>query len=309
MEVALVILTVLVGALLTAQATANVQLNGALGNPAAAAALQLAIAGGLLVVVAAATGELPALAEVGSVPAWELLGGLGSALYIGAGIVLFPRLGALTSMGLFVTGQLAGSVVLDGFGLLGLEQRTPSILVVLGALAVAYGIAAIVRTGRRATAVTAPAARSRTWLYALGLAAGAGLPVQAAVNARLRSELDAPFGAAAVSFGIALTAMVVVLAVALAAGAPRPRPAGLRRVPWWGWAGGLVGAGYVTTTLIAVVEIGAAPTIALTVAGQQIASAVADHRGLLRLPRRPLTVTRLTGVTTLVAGAALIQLG
>lgn len=307
MEVALVVLTVLVGALLTTQAAANVQLNGALGNPAAAAALQLTLAGGLLVIVAAATGELSALTSAGSVPGWQLLGGLGSALYIGAGIVLFPRLGALTSMGLFITGQLAGSVVLDGFGLLGLEQRTPSVPVALGTLAVGYGIAAIVRTGRQAG--SRPGAKRLTMLYALGLVAGAALPVQAAVNARLRTGLDAPFGAAAVSFGVALAAMIVVLAVVLAAGAPRPRPAGLRRMPWWGWAGGVIGAGYVTTTLVAVGEIGAAPTVALTVAGQQLASAVADHRGLLRLPRRPLTVTRLTGVTTLVAGAALIQLG
>jgi bacterial/archaeal transporter family-2 protein len=34
-------------------------------------------------------------------------------------------------------------------------------------------------------------------------------------------------------------------------------------MPWWGWLGGLVGASYVTVSLLAVPEIGAAPTIAL----------------------------------------------
>jgi bacterial/archaeal transporter family-2 protein len=33
-----------------------------------------------------------------------------------------------------------------------------------------------------------------------------------------------------------------------------------------------------------------------------------DRHGLLRLPRRPITTTRLAGVATLLAGVALIQL-
>jgi hypothetical protein len=35
-------------------------------------------------------------------------------------------------------------------------------------------------------------------------------------------------------------------------------------------------------------EIGAATTVALTVTGQQLASAVIDGRGLFRMPQRPL---------------------
>jgi bacterial/archaeal transporter family-2 protein len=79
-------------------------------------------------------------------------------------------------------------------------------------------------------------------------------------------------------------------------------------MPWWGWLGGLVGASYVTVSLLAVPEIGAAPTIALSVAGQQLASALVDHAGLFRLPRRPLTLARIVGVLVLVAGAVLLQL-
>ncbi|HEV3399929.1 MAG TPA: DMT family transporter [Actinomycetes bacterium] len=54
--------------------------------------------------------------------------------------------------------------------------------------------------------------------------------------------------------------------------------------------------------------MGAAATIGLTVAGQQLASVLVDQRGLLRLPRRPLTRTRLAGLALLLAGVALIQL-
>ena len=87
----------------------------------------------------------------------------------------------------------------------------------------------------------------------------------------------------------------------------RNRP-NLRQLPWWGWLGGLCGATYVTAVFVLIPEIGAAPTIALTVAGQQLASVLVDRHGLLRLPRRPIPPARLLGVGTLLAGVALIQL-
>jgi transporter family-2 protein len=79
-------------------------------------------------------------------------------------------------------------------------------------------------------------------------------------------------------------------------------------VPWWGWLGGLIGAVYVTAVFLLIPLIGAAPTVALTVAGQQLASVAVDQYGLLRLPRRPITARRLLGVGVLLAGVALLQL-
>jgi bacterial/archaeal transporter family-2 protein len=106
---------------------------------------------------------------------------------------------------------------------------------------------------------------------------------------------------------VAAVAMAAVLA--LAPGARRASVSGLTRVPWWGWLGGLCGATYVTSVFLLIPEIGVAPTIALTVGGQQIASVFVDRHGLLRLPRRPVTRARLLGVAALLAGVALIQVG
>jgi bacterial/archaeal transporter family-2 protein len=105
---------------------------------------------------------------------------------------------------------------------------------------------------------------------------------------------------------VAALAMVAVLAVA--ARRPRPRVDRLPSVPWWGWLGGLCGATYVTSVFLLIPEIGVAPTIGLTVAGQQIASVLVDRYGLLRLPKRPISRIRTTGVAALLAGVALIQL-
>jgi transporter family-2 protein len=291
----------LVGSLLAVQAAANVQLSTAMTSPFGASALQLGIGAALLAALAATAGSLGAVGLLDDAEPWTLAGGLGSAIYITSGILLFPRIGALVAVGLFIAGQMLASLLLDGFGWLGVAQEPLGAPAVIGAAAVVAGAWLIVRA--HALERVAP-----PWI-ALGLLAGAALPVQGAINARLRSELDAPITVGAFSFVVATAAMGLVLATALAlAGAPRPRVAPLRRVPWWGWLGGLCGATYVTSVFLLIPEIGAAPTIALTVAGQQVASVLVDRYGLLRLPRRTISRTRLLGVTTLLAGVALMQL-
>ncbi|MFD0430658.1 DMT family transporter [Streptomyces zhihengii] len=112
--------------------------------------------------------------------------------------------------------------------------------------------------------------------------------MQGAVNARLRTQLQEPVVVAAISFAVAtLTIAVVLLVLSATRRTPKPRIAPLRRMPWWGWLGGVCAAAYVTGTFLLIPEIGAAVTIALTVTGQQLTSALIDHRGLFRLPGAP----------------------
>ncbi|MFD2350055.1 DMT family transporter [Nonomuraea ferruginea] len=63
-----------------------------------------------------------------------------------------------------------------------------------------------------------------------------------------------------------------------------------------------------TGTFLLLPAIGAAVTIALTVTGQQLTSAVIDHYGLFRMPRRPMDASRLLGLALLLGGAVTIQL-
>jgi bacterial/archaeal transporter family-2 protein len=293
-----------VGALLALQAAANVQLSAALGSPFTASTLQLALGAAVLLALALAVGAMAHLDRVPDAPAWHLVGGLGSAVYITAGILLFPRLGAIVTVGLFIAGQTGASLVLDGLGWLGVEREPLGAAAWTGAAAVIVGTALIVRAqaGRQALEPAGTA-----WI-GLALAAGAVLPVQGAINAQLRADLDAPVATGAFSFLVATAAMLVVLA-AVPRVAVKPRPAAVQQLPWWGWLGGLCGATYVTSVFVLIPEIGAAPTIALTVAGQQLASVLVDRHGLLRLPRRPIPPLRLLGVGALLAGVALIQLG
>ena len=151
------------------------------------------------------------------------MGGVGSAVYITAGILLFPRLGAIVAVGLFVTGQMLASLLLDGFGWLGVEHEPLGAAAAAGAGAVVAGVLLVVRA-QAGDGALERAVRDRVGWIALALVAGAALPLQGAVNARLRADLDAPITAGAFSFLVATAAMSLLLAASLAfAAAARPQ--------------------------------------------------------------------------------------
>lgn len=339
MYLAFLTAALLAGTLLAVQASVNLQLTKAVGTPYGASTVQLSVATGLLIMLAIAVGAVGVIPQVAEVPTWQLLGGLASPLYITSGILLFTRLGALATVALFVTGQMLASLGLDLLGAIGVPDRPLTASIMLGAAAVLAGITVIIggqravkpgrqplpATARRdlattgaATAATtiatytAEAARPRPtqagWIL-LGIVAGAGLPVQGAVNAQLREKLQAPLAVALVSFTVATLTIAAVLAVLLLVKATRiPTLRPVTRMPWWGWLGAVCAVVYVTVTFLLIPVIGAATTIALTVTGQQLASAIIDTRGLFRMPQRKLTPHRLTGLILLIAGSAIIQL-
>ena len=306
METLFVPLALVAGGLLAVQAGANAQLSKAVGSPFVATTLQLAIGTGLLVLVALFTGTLAVLATVPQAKWWHLVGGTASAVYVVSTIVLFPRLGAVVSVGLFIAGQMLASLALDSFGLLGVVQTGLRVGAAIGTLVVLIGVGMIVFGQGGKDKIEAD---KLGWI-ALALVAGAVLPVQGAVNALLRHDLGgAPFAVGAISFFVATLAMATVLLLALAGQkTPRPNIVGVQAMPWWGWLGGLAGATYVTTVFTAIPVIGAAAAVGFTVAGQQVASVFVDRYGLFRLSQRPVSGLRLAGVLLLLAGVVLIKL-
>ena len=106
MDVLAIPFLLFVGALLALQAAANVQLSSAMASPFAASTLQLGIGAVLMLSLTVLAGSLGAFDLVAETEPWALVGGLGSAIYITSGIVLFPRLGAVVTVGLWVAGQM-----------------------------------------------------------------------------------------------------------------------------------------------------------------------------------------------------------
>lgn len=142
-------------------------------------------------------------------------------------------------------------------------------------------------------------------LYSLlGLVAGAMLPLQAAINARLAKLAGSPLWAAAIS-GLVLTAALAATAAAsMRAG---PRFAGAAAVPWWAWTGGLCGAIVLSATTAIAPRVGTATMIALVMAGQVLSSLVLDQFGLLGLQAHPITARHGAAALLLLAGAALMR--
>jgi bacterial/archaeal transporter family-2 protein len=309
-------LALVAGALLTVQASANLQLKSATGSAFTASTLQLAIGTFALLLVASmvgATGSLGLLHGVlRSDGWWHVLGGFGSAAYVTATILVFPRLGAVASVGLTIVGQMLASLALDVSGAIGVPARPMAAMDLLGAIAVIAAAAVIVtaQSTQVRSATNLPSGAAMLGWSGLAVAAGAVLPVQGAVNALLRGDLGAPIAAGTVSFVVATLVMAIaLLSIVVAAREPAPHIRPLAHAPWWAWLGGVCGAVYVTSVFTSLPVLGAAVVVELTVAGQQIGAVLFDRYGLLRLPRRPVTTFRLAGVGLLLGGVILIQFG
>ena len=124
----------------------NSQLRQVVGGPVLAAAISFLVG---TVVLFAATAvisrSVPALGTAVSAPWWMYLGGLLGAFYVCASIVLTPRLGVATTIGLFLAGQVIASIVIDNFGLFGVPVQAASIPRILGALLIIVGVAVVQR--------------------------------------------------------------------------------------------------------------------------------------------------------------------
>ena len=140
---------------------------------------------------------------------------------------------------------------------------------------------------------------------ALALAIGCLIPLQAAINARLRDHLDeSTLLASLVSFGVgtlALAAMVVVT------GQRWQGLAGVGHAKAWQLTGGLLGAVFVFATTLLAPKIGLAKMVALVIAGQVLMSLVADHHGWLGLAVREVSPVRALGAALVVAGVLMVN--
>jgi bacterial/archaeal transporter family-2 protein len=124
----------------------NSQLRQVVGGPVAAAAVSFLVGTVILFAAAAVVSRsVPELGPIMSAPPWMYLGGLLGAIYVCASIVLTPRLGVATTIGLFLAGQVLASMVIDHFGLFGVPVQPTSIPRILGALLIIIGVAVVQR--------------------------------------------------------------------------------------------------------------------------------------------------------------------
>jgi transporter family-2 protein len=142
----LVPLALLAGAALPIQFSINAQLRDAVGGPVMAAAISFVV-GTLCLMVAfvVVRQPLPRLSRLAEAPWWVWTGGALGATYVLLSIILLPRIGAATTVGLIVAGQMLTAIVLDHYGLLHVPVQRLSVLRAIGATLVIAGVALIQR--------------------------------------------------------------------------------------------------------------------------------------------------------------------
>ena len=90
-------------------------------------------------------GGLGQLSSVGNAPWWALVGGLLGAVYVTVALVAVRTLGASGLTAVVIAGQLAISVVIDRFGLLGVARQQIGAARILGLVLLVAGVALVVR--------------------------------------------------------------------------------------------------------------------------------------------------------------------
>jgi transporter family-2 protein len=140
----------------------------------------------------------------------------------------------------------------------------------------------------------------------LALFAGFLFPFQAGVNSQLGRGIGGPIAATMISFAFGL---MVIVAANLIAFRQIPTFSDLmRQPPCLLFAGGTIGAIYLSASVFLAPRIGASALLCLVVAGQLLGAVLIDRFGLFGLAIRELTFGRLVGVFLVLAGALIVRL-
>ncbi|MCD1634942.1 DMT family transporter [Martelella mediterranea] len=134
---------------------------------------------------------------------------------------------------------------------------------------------------------------------------GAVVPFQAGANAALGRTLGHPLWGTLISLCVSFACIVPVM---LLAKVQAPTLANLAQAPRWIWIGGVVGVVYITGALMLAPKLGAAGFIMAVIAGQMLASMIIDQWGLVGLPQKPVSWSRLAGLGLIVLGLVVMQL-
>lgn len=144
------------------------------------------------------------------------------------------------------------------------------------------------------------------WI-AFTLFAGMLIPVQAAVNSKMRTVVGNPFYSALINFMVGLTAIVVIISLVSLHNEQDGTWRGAFEAPWWAWCGGLIGVTMVVSGVLVVPKMGAAFFTVAIMVGQMFGALVLDHYGLFGLPTRLVTPSRIFGVLFLLLGIWFVQ--
>lgn len=309
-------LMILGGALLPIQTTFNSRLRESVGSPFLSSLASFA--GGTLFLLVLSTVLEGSFwfspADVTGQPTWIWAGGLLGVIGLTTNIFIFPKLGGVQSVILPITGQILMGLIIDQFGLFHAPQTSLTAPWLVGAALVLAGVLAAVLLGRRDKAPAGSAQRqgvsapgSLLGWQGLAIFTGFLMALQSPINAHLGTLIGSGMKAALVSFAVGTLALLF-LALVLRLKFRVRVPAGKTTNPLWMWAGGPLGAIFVTFNALFVPVLGAGSTIMAALTGMVTASLIVDKFGIFEARRRPVAALQVAGIAVMLAGVALIRL-
>ena len=302
-----IVLSLIAGLCKATQSPTNAALSKDVGN---AQATLISFTGGTILLLVLSllfgSGDLSRIAEA---PAWQLLGGVYGVILVFTITYATPVLGVALTLTIVMFGQLAMGVIIDSFGLLGVQQLDISPLRVLGVLIVALGIVCIYRDQMKVHSSNAAFDKSPKQkhasskvgiLFIMTCLAGIGSAAQAATN----SALAVSVGTIEASFISFVTGMLVILVFTLIKTKGNFRP--ITHSAPWKFLGGAYGAATVYFVVLATPYLGVGLLMAVMMLGQLVGAAVVDSRGWFQAKRLPIDAWRLAGMIIIALGVVVV---
>jgi transporter family-2 protein len=147
--------------------------------------------------------------------------------------------------------------------------------------------------------------RSYVLLAAGALLAGAGIPLIGVLSSGMARSVGNPLTPTAIMFAVA-TVVAVGLALPFFG---LPTAAQLGSAPPTSYAPGLIIGFYALSATIIIPRFGAASFVAFILIAQLLTSAAVDQFGLFDMTRRPIDFTKLIGLSVIVVGIAIMEIG
>lgn len=130
-----------IGIALANQAAINSQLRQMLNSPLQAAFASFLVGTLFLAcLVLLDSNERPSLQQISQIPWWLWIGGMLGVYAVTITIYAAPKLGFLTFTGVMLAGQIAMSMLLDKFGLLGVEKTALNWQRIFGTILIVLGV-------------------------------------------------------------------------------------------------------------------------------------------------------------------------
>ncbi|WP_243370193.1 DMT family transporter [Geotalea sp. SG265] len=137
-------------------------------------------------------------------------------------------------------------------------------------------------------------------LFFLMFCGGLAVALQPSINSRLAQKIGF-IESSCISFAVGTLALYFV---ALVAGRGNFR--NLPEAAWWELSGGLLGAYFVSMTILAVPRIGTTAALAATITAQLLTGLFLDTFGFFGFRQIPFDLKRAVGVALLIAGTSLV---